>query len=304
MNCTKCGAEIPSGNRFCANCGAPIEIRDASAARQEPAVKTNRNKAQSFRLNPSKNDPAAGGAAGFIQKNLLTILCVIAIAAMALPLCSVSVSIDSDFISSDSSTSMTGFAAMSESFFAILLVAGPAILIAMNYIKKLEAYQGLLVTAVPLICILSLIFVLFEAKSGNVASQAAGYGMEVKVRAGIGAILDFAAYLGMAAIGAVKYHNVTLNANSLERMKSAGSDLLNSAKEKAAVVAQSISSGAEAASDRAQSAPQSAPQPHRGRNNQAEDVLALIKHLHEMKESGILTEQEFAEKKEQLLSEI
>lgn len=283
MKCGNCGAELPNGSRFCTSCGAPAEQPDAFVRKTEPSA------AAFASVGRTVN---SGGFADVLRKNLLVLLCAIALIALLLPMYSVTASVDSAFFSGSESQNVSGFQAIEGSFFAVLLVVGPLLLIAMNFIKKLERHQGLLAIVIPLICIVSLIIVLIAAGSADNSGGNEYFSASTSVGIGFGAILDFLAYAGMIVVGAVKYHNFTFDKAGVERMKAEGAEILSGAKDRVSAAAQTVSAAA------AQSAKQNV------NVNGTEDILGLIRKLSEMKDNGILTEEEFAEKKAQLLSEI
>ena len=154
-----------------------------------------------------------------IKKNLLTILCAIAIIALFLPL--LSWTVENDY--ADMSQSITGFQVANQKFLGYLLLLGPAILIAMNYVEKLQKHKPILGIAVPIILILVLIIVFFQAKAiatagnaavGAVESGFGGFlgedfdsGVDIKVSIGIGMIISAISYIAMAVLGFKTYGN-------------------------------------------------------------------------------------------------
>lgn len=71
-----------------------------------------------------------------LQKHLISVLCVISIIALAFPLCIVITDVSVMGFGDSARAGYNGFQAMQESLLAILLLAGPVLLIAMNYIKS------------------------------------------------------------------------------------------------------------------------------------------------------------------------
>ena len=237
-----------------------------------------------------------------LQKHLITFLCLISIVALAFPLGVVATDFSVMGYGNRISQAFNGFQAMKESLLAVLLLVGPVVLIAMNYVKKLEKYQGILAIAVPVICLASLILVYFQIiQVGGGDSEYLS--TEIKTNIGFGGILAFLSYIATMVAGAVKYHNFTLDKAGLEKLNAEGSSLLQSTKGMVSDAVQNISETVEAAGSKVQESGISA-KPARVNMGRSEETLQLIERLAQMKDAGILTEEEFSEKKAKLLSEI
>lgn len=247
-----------------------------------------------------------------IKKHLLTILSAICIIALALPLASVEVKVEMFGASTASSTTVTGFSALQSSVFAYFLILGPVVLVAMNYIKQLEKYKGLLAIAVPAVCLVCLIIVVIQAKSFSASASNQAASAEVALNIGFGAILAGLAYIGTIVAGAVTYHNFTLDKKGLEKLKASAADAISMAQEKVSGAVQEVSqnvqnkqNSGEAAAANGNEPVTSKPAPRKATSlNRVDEILSLIEKLAQMKAAGILTEEEFAEKKKQLLEEI
>lgn len=260
-----------------------------------------------------------------LKKHLLTILCVISIVAMFLPFMTATAKMSVLGSSSEASQSMTGFSIAQEGFLGYLLLVGPVLLIAMNYIKQLEKYKSLLAIAVPVLCFIVCIIVIVQAKSYAVKamgySGGGSFGMELKYSLGVGSILALLSYIGTAVVGAVTYHNLNLknisfDRDSLERLKQEGKQMMQSVQGSISQAAHAVSDSVQNAAARTEPSEAQAdgvmpvktetkPTPKKTVNlNHTEEILAMIEKLSKMKDAGILTEEEFTEKKHQLLSEI
>lgn len=238
-----------------------------------------------------------------IKQHGIIILCAISIAVLLLPLATVVASIDVMGTTTNSEVSVTGFSALGESIFGYFLIIGPAVLIAMNYVKALGKYKGILAIAVPIVCLIALVIVVIQAKSaGNVNASNEYASAEVSLSVGIGAILAGLCYIATAIVGAITYHDFNLEKAGLGKLKESGSELLNSMQEKFSQGAQTVSGGEESAAPATEVKKSVA---KKSENlNCIDEILALIEKLSKMKDSGILTEEEFSEKKKQLLGEI
>ncbi len=266
----------------------------------------------------------------FILRNLITILCVLCIVALFFAFITTSVKIESSFVGSNTqSTSISGWQAVNGFPLGWLLVIGPVLLVAMNYIRKIEKYKGLLAILVPILCIAVLFFTLADAKStaelGNkameningIANSALAdmddyddeYGGEyggdysagqisskVSASAAVGFYLLLLANFGIIVSGAVTFFGLRLN--DLSSVKESGRAILSSAREAAAEL--KTENGASAPAG--QNAP--AARVRSGGRYKAEDALQLIERMAKMRDDGILTEDEFQEKKQDLLKGI
>lgn len=248
-----------------------------------------------------------------LKKHILTILCGVSLIVLFLPFLSVTAKMEVLGQSSSSSTTTTGFGAIGEAFLGWGLVLGPILLVAMNYIKQLEKHKGLLAIIVPILCIIIEVITFFQAKGAS-ASASGGNGMasaEINASMGIGFFILILVYLGMIVAGAVLYHNFTLDKAGLERLKTEGADLfgdgISKIKEGGANL---INSASEKISNIQSNTPNSSSEetqkpPKKNINhNKTEEILCLIEKLAAMKENGILTEEEFTVKKQELLEEI
>ena len=242
----------------------------------------------------------------FVKKNLITILSVVAILAMFLNF----VTFKTETSYNDSIQKFNGFQLCSRSSFSYFFILGPALLIVMNYIKQLEKYKGILSMVIPAIGFVDIFIVFFAVKSALTAggdalssiSGAAGIEMDTSYSMGIGMILSMLSYLGMVVYGVITQKNfsvenlgdidLSIAKPDIEKIKSAGAELMKSAQSGVAKAAQSISESIPTASSTHTS------------KKQVDDTLSLIERLAKMKDDGILTEEEFAEKKKKLLEEI
>lgn len=262
----------------------------------------------------------------FILRNLITIFCVLCVIALFFAFITTSVKIESSFVGSNTqSTSISGWQAVNGFPLGWLLVGGPVLLVAMNYIRKIEKYKGLLAVIVPILCIAVLFFTLADAKStaelGNKAMENVNgiansaladmndyddeedgefsspqISSKVSASADVGFYLLLIANLGIIIGGAVTFFGLRLN--DLSSVKESGRAILSSAREAAAGM-KSEGSGTASASPAAPAA-----RPRSGSKYNAGDALQLIERMAAMRDSGILTEEEFQEKKQDLLKGI
>lgn len=250
-----------------------------------------------------------------LKQHTLTILCIAALVALFLPFFSVTEEMEILGQSSSSSATTSGFNAIKEAFLGWGLILGPVLLVATNYVKQLEKYKGLLAIIVPIICIVIELITYFLAKSARL-EVIGGNGMvsaETEVSFGIGFFLLIIVYLGMVVVGAVLYHNFTLDKAGLERLKTEGSELFSDGfsrvkqggEKMIETASKTISTiHSDATSDSSQKTDTLKPTRKSVDRNKSEEILRLIEKLASMKESGILTEEEFSAKKEELLKEI
>lgn len=245
-----------------------------------------------------------------IRKHLLTILCAVCILLLLLPIANVTTVMKTEIFGQTSESKATvaisGFSALGTNIFAYLLLLGPVLLVAMNYIKQLDKYKSLLSVIVPVVCLIALIIVLLQcgsvsAKASNSAAKA-----EVTVSWAIGAYLLILAYIGTAIAGGVVYHGLRLDKEGLQQLKNGAADLVSSAQEKLSDIKIGGNSNGVSISNDGANAPAGSHEPVKKSANQrrADEVLALLERLAEMKDRGILSEEEFNKKKAQLLEEI
>ena len=247
----------------------------------------------------------------FVKKHIITILCILSLLLLALPIASVISSIEVPFVDEpqESTASFSGFQALGKSVFSYLLVIGPVVLIAMNYVEQLGKHKGLLAIAVPAVCIVALVVVLVSAKGFSASASNDVSSFEVKVRWEIGAFLLMASHVATAIAGAVTYHDFKMNKDGLAKLKDSAEELLGSAQQKVSDIMQErISTVESSPAVKNETGPQTTIAPPVKKAPVAvkriDEVLALIEKLASMKDAGILTDDEFAAKKKQLLEEI
>lgn len=239
-----------------------------------------------------------------LQKHVLTILCAAAVLVLLLPFISVSAEISSSFVSAESSVTTTGFSAMGSTIFGYGLLAGPVLLVAMNYVKKLEKYKGLLAILVPIVCLIIEVITFFQAKGASASASGGFVNVEVSASLGIGFILLIVIYIAMIVAGAVLYHNFTLDKQGLERLKSEGAGFLGNGMDKIKEGTAKIGGSLGEKFSNEEKSESSATSKKSINHQKTQEILELIEKLASMKEKGILTEEEFAAKKQELLEGI
>ena len=156
----------------------------------------------------------------FLKKNGLAILCAISILALLLPFGTIKTSVTILGNSSENTSNIGGFHVVSGGTLGFLLAVGPVVLIAMNYIKQLEKHKGMLAIVIPVVCLLILIVNMMNLKQFAVKGGGdGGFDTNTNASIGIGAIILALAYIGTGVLGAVTYHNFTLDKAGLEKLK-------------------------------------------------------------------------------------
>lgn len=234
-----------------------------------------------------------------LKQHLITILCVIAILALAFPL----VSISSDY---GGTSSITGFAAIEHSFFALLLIILPVILAASNYLKPLEPFKRILSLGVPVFCLLLLILVFFSCKSvlSGGADAAAAFGVDIDVKVGLCTIIAALSYIALGVVGFKNGKGNISMPTGVTVPNINASSILENVQEKAVQAAERVKTAASDMAANHSSESVSTPTKRSVSVNRTNEILGLIERLSAMKEAGVLTEEEFSQKKQSLLEEI
>lgn len=256
----------------------------------------------------------------FILKNLITICCAASVILLLLPFANATIEMESSFIDASSSATVSGFDTIFGSnaiFVAWIMLISPVLLVAMNYIKQLDKYKSILAIILPVLSIISAIITLFAAGASSEASaMGETASASLKLTPSIGFFLLIAAYIGTFIAGAMTFYGLKLNKEGFaefgNKLKEEGlsgmksiKDLGSKNNEKVHNVKHTEKITTENNANEPHSYDMTAQKPVKKTNlNQVNDVLELIKQLSEMKEQGILTEEEFSEKKKELLSQI
>lgn len=206
----------------------------------------------------------------FLKKNLLSIICIIAIIALFLPFISVTVDVWDDVWDYEETTHISGFDAAKEGFLGYILFLAPILLIAMNYIKALEKYRGILSIATPAFSMLILIIVCFQAKSYGAGDVDTEF-LDVAWNLGIGPFIAGLSYVAAGIVGAKTYAPEILEKYKFSDIKSLGKNFTT------AVNSSNTNKNTSTPSDE-------------------------LKKYKELLDSGVITQEEFDEKKKQLLN--
>ena len=247
----------------------------------------------------------------FILKNLITIFCIATVLVLFLPFCTVSAGVSSAYIDDVStSESITGFNLISNSvFWAYFLLLCPVVLVAINYIEPIKKYKSILSIVLPIIAIISQFIILFASKKsvasilGGEEIDLLGTQISVKLAPAMGFYLLMICYIGTVIAGAMTFYGLQLNKAGItelgNKIKESGLKGLDSLKESTSNAVNSTNVSYQAVNDIPQNTVK------KDTNvNKANDVLVLINQLSDMKEQGILTDEEFSEKKKELLTQI
>ena len=256
----------------------------------------------------------------FILKNLITICCAASILLLFLPFCSVTVGVSILGESSSSGAAVSGFdvvAGKAAVVWGWVMVICPALLVAMNYIKQLDKYKSILAIVLPIVSLISAIIAMFTAGSASAKATGMGSSVEVSVMPHVGFFLLVVAYIGTLVAGAMTFHGLKLSKEGIAEFRDKlkeegvpGMDALKGLGDKAGQTFANMKNHTASENAPAQgentTASAAAPQKVAKKTdmNNADRVLGLINQLNEMKQQGILTDEEFSEKKKELLAQI
>lgn len=265
----------------------------------------------------------------FILKNLTGILCVIAIIAMFLPFISIETSASGGFGASVKSDpySYNGFSLITEgSLFGILTALCIVIIIASTYVPQLKQYRKFVLAGSAVLGIICLIIVPNNiASTASAANNAVSGIAKVDVDTNINLLIGFwiilLCYIAILAVAVIQFFG--LKGNKVFDMVNAENSTESSAnapqlnfnadrlKEMAQNAAGNISNAASSVKDKVSNAVSSGSGSEGGeasarpvKKENPEVIMKQIKELHEMKEMGILTEEEFTAKKKEYLDKM
>lgn len=265
----------------------------------------------------------------FILKNLMTIICAVTIVALFLPFIGVDADVSvGGFGASTGETTIIGYAIITEGgFLGILMELCIAIIIASAYLPQLKQYRKAACAASSLIGLICLFIV--PALIGKAVAAAGGsFGADVDVNIShkFGFWLMLISYIALIAMSVIQFLGLKGNkvfdainqgGDEVGAAPGAASDKLRSMAQNMSNAVGSIKDKFASRSDQAQpvqtipqaqtipvaEAPESAPAAPVAMGN-PEEAMRHIKELYEMKEAGILTEEEFNEKKQEFLKRI
>lgn len=278
----------------------------------------------------------------FILKNLMTIICGITIIALFMPFIGVDASVSAGgFSASTGEETFNGYAIISEGgFLGILIELCIAIIIASAYLPQLKQYRKI---ACAVSSVIGLICLFIVPGSIGKSISAAGGGGDVSAKVNISYKLGFwimlICYIALIAMSIIQYLGLkgnkvfdAINQNSdqesaetsgatAEKFKSMAQNIASGASNAVGGIKDMISSRQTQQDQAAQQAqpvqqvqaiPQAQTSSDVGVNaspapvakGNPEEAMKRIKELFEMKEAGILTEEEFNEKKQEFLQKI
>jgi len=266
----------------------------------------------------------------FFKKNIIAICSVLSILLLFLPFGKITMEVESSFmdISASSSVEFTGFDVIFGSnsvMIAWLMFIFPILLIVMNYIPQLDKYKSILAMVLPIVSILACVVAVLTAGAGaNVAAGSMdgtfGASVEGKNSPQIGFFLLIISYIGTLVGGAVTFYGLNLSKEgisefsskinetgipSVESLRGLGGKIGEGVSAVTSTIKSSIPHTGETTAVGGVSSEAPVAKPTKGINvAKTGEVLDLIKQLSEMKEQGILSEEEFSEKKKELLTHI
>ena len=250
-----------------------------------------------------------------IIKHINAILCAICVVSLALPFSDINYSTSAFGVSASSSESVSGFTMVTDAgIWGFLFVIAMAAILATNYIAKFMGYKKIVCLAGPAIMIISLFL------SANTLSAGGGgdeFSANLDISYGPGFFIILVATVLLLGIGLIRFLDLKGNAifdliNCAEEgeetetpqitpnidLSATAEKIGNATKNITETVTQQAGNIVEKAKEAAQSRP--APQP----KYNSDLVMEQINKLFEMKEKGVLTEEEFTQKKAEFLNKL
>ena len=140
------------------------------------------------------------------QKCPISITCILSLVVLFLPFVEATMG--------SKTQTMIGFIAAGKSVIGLLLVVGPVLLLASNFLNQLEKYNHILSLAVPVICIIVLLIVRIQAKQFCAPEFTTKLGVllaeaqtGLKVHLKIGGILALLTYIATLVLAVGKKEN-------------------------------------------------------------------------------------------------
>ena len=267
----------------------------------------------------------------FILKNLMGIICAVIILALFLPFMSVKAEVSvGGFGGGSADQSMNGFSLVTDGgFFGFAFILCLAAVAESCYIPQLKPFRKNISAIGSVAGIVCLFIAPGSAASAVNATAGTGVSAKVELNYLIGFWIILILMLALIAMSVIQFlglkgnkvfdavnsaedengtAGVSLPSINADGIKSAiGSVNADSIKNMAQNAAGSIAGAAENLKDKASQAAANMQNHSITASAKKEDpqaVMEQIKQLHEMKENGILTEEEFAEKKKEFLERL
>lgn len=257
-----------------------------------------------------------------ILKHLTGILCALFLVTFALPFCSTESSMKVAGVSSNASASISGIKIVtSGGLWGILILVSLVAIVLASYLPQLVDYKKMICLAASGVLILSIFMVVGTVAGATASADSASSKVDVKTSYLIGfwiEIIDAILLLGLSVINffnlkgnpvfdAVQAANEASETTNGSATAINFSEQLSNIKEKVSSVAQNVGESVSNVTSNMSTGNNNsnvvtkAPQKATVKKADPDYVMENIKKLHEMKESGILTEEEFAEKKKEFL---
>lgn len=134
-----------------------------------------------------------------VKKWGIAILCVVALIALFLPMATIETTTDYEFL--DSSTSISGFTVAFQGYVCMVLIVGPVVILAADYIALAKKLKAVLQAGVSVLGILLTFVGYLQASKIAAAGDAVGMGYaDVEASLGIGGVLCLICYAGILVL--------------------------------------------------------------------------------------------------------
>lgn len=254
-----------------------------------------------------------------IIKNFNGIFCIICAIALMLPFGSVNASVSVAGISGDASQTFEGITIiLGSGIWGYIFIAALAGTLIFSYVSQLSSYKKMISLIGPIVMILCILFA-----PGNYSAEGGTEGVssyEVSVSYSIGFWIILICCICMAAVALIGFLGLkgnplfdAINSEDDEAPKqkeeskadNAPSIKLNAATEKIESITKNISEAiSQQAGNLIEKAKGDSSNSQSQKTNNNEYAMEQINKLFEMKEKGILTEEEFTTKKTEYLSKL
>ena len=264
----------------------------------------------------------------FIIKNLMTIICGIIVISLFMPFIGASASVNVGGFGADTGeTTVNGFSIVTQGgFFGILILLCLVLIVLSAYVPQLKQYRKIVCAAASVIgLICTLIVPGMLSKSASASGGGVDASVKVSISHKIGFWIMLICFIALIAMSVIQFlglkgnkvfdainQNAELNnvpagennGNIMQNITSGAANAVGNIKEKfASHSAGNAQPSGQAVQPTLQAQTAQSAQVNLPQGN-PEESMKRIKELFEMKEAGILTEEEFDDKKKELLKNI